>query len=175
MNDNMYVSATQAPTSTPVEPVEPVVSSGQSVMVQNSEATSPTSNLESIRLKLGKFFIGNFDGKDRFIKFDLNAFAEMEDIFGSMEAAQERLKSGSMKDIRTVLWLGLIWNEVILDERTGEPIGYSLSQYQVGSWLHTMNMKEVMEKLQQAMVGAMPKGDTTTMNQVAVATANDPN
>ena len=65
--------------------------------------------------------------------------------------------------------------EVILDERTGEPIGYSLSQYQVGSWLHTMNMKEVMEKLQQAMVGAMPKGDTTTMNQVAVATANDPN
>lgn len=161
------------PTYVHAEPASAATMNNSSV-VQEIDNTSVKSNLNDIRLNNGEFFIGNFEGKDRYIKFDLNAFAEMETIFGSMEAAQERIKKGSMKDIRTVLWLGLIWNETILDERTGEPVGYNLSQYQVGSWLNTMNMGDVMQKLNNAMVGSMPQGNTTAMNQAAAAT-NDPN
>lgn len=114
------------------------------------------SSLDQIRTAPGSYFIGNFGGKDRYIRFDLNAFAEMEDKFGTMEAAQERLKGGSMKDIRTVLWLGLIWDEAVIDEVTGEPIRYNLSEYQVGSWLTTLNLEEVMQKLQDAISGSLP-------------------
>ena len=91
------------------------------------------SNLDQVRVPAGAYYIGEFGGKARYIRYDLNAFAEMEEMFGSMEAAQERLQGGSMKDVRTVLWLGLIWDEVVLDEVTGDPIKYTLSQYEVGS------------------------------------------
>lgn len=122
----------------------------------SASAVAEKSNLSQIRTTPGSYYIGNFGGKDRYIRFDLNAFAEMETKFGTMEDAQERLKGGSMKDIRTVLWLGLIWDEVILDEVTGEPIRYTLSEYQVGSWLTTLNLEDVMSKLQDAISGSLP-------------------
>ena len=95
-------------------------------------------------------------------------------MFGSMEEAQERLKGGSMKDIRTVLWLGLIWDEAVLDEVTGEPIKYNLTQYQVGSWLTTLNLEDVMQKLQDAISGSLPdnpenKTSGETMNEAVQA------
>lgn len=120
-------------------------------------AVAEKSNLDHIRTAPGSYHIGNFAGKERYIRFDLNAFAEMETKFGNMEEAQERLKGGSMKDIRTVLWLGLIWDEVILDEITGEPIRYTISEYQVGSWLTTLNLEDVMAKLQNAISGSLPE------------------
>ena len=128
------------------------------VNMSNNSATAGAekSNLEQIRTTPGSYYIGTFGGKARFIRFDLNAFAEMETKFGNMEVAQERLKEGSMKDIRTVLWLGLIWDEVILDEITGEPIRYTLSEYQVGSWLTTLNLQEIMATLQSAISGSLP-------------------
>ena len=137
------------------------------------------SNLDQVRTPAGSYFIGNFGGKDRYIRYDLNAFAEMEDMFGSMEAAQERLQGGSMKDVRTVLWLGLIWDEVVLDEVTGDPIKYTLSQYQVGSWLTTLNLQDVMNKLQSAISGSLPDANQNqtsaqTMNQ-AVSGMNNEN
>lgn len=126
-------------------------------MPNNSvQAVTEKSNLDQIRTAPGSYHIGNFGGKERYIRFDLNAFAEMETKFGNMEEAQERLKGGSMKDIRTVLWLGLIWDEVVLDDVTGEPIRYTLSEYQVGSWLTTLNLEEVMAKLQDAISGSLP-------------------
>ena len=121
-----------------------------------ASASAEKSNLDQIRTAPGSYHIGNFGGKERYIRFDLNAFAEMETKFCNMEAAQERLKGGSMKDIRTVLWLGLIWDEVVLDEVTGEPIRYTISEYQVGSWLTTLNLEDVMAKLQAAISGSLP-------------------
>lgn len=141
--------------------------------VQNNSVVvnEEKSNLDQIRTAAGAFYIGDFGGKSRFIRFDLNAFAEMETLFGSMDEAQERLKGGSMKDIRTVLWLGLIWDEAVIDEVTGEPIKYNLTQYQVGSWLTTLNLEEVMQKLQEAISGSLPdnpenKSSGEVMNNV---------
>lgn len=136
------------------------------------------SNLDQIRTPAGAYYIGEFGGKSRFIRFDLNAFAEMETLFGSMEEAQERLKGGSMRDIRTVLWLGLIWDEAVIDEITGEPIKYNLTQYQVGSWLTTLNLEEVMKKLQDAISGSLPDApkDVTSgeaMNNAVQAVQTD--
>ena len=105
----------------------------------------------------GYYSIGVFDGKERFVRFDLNAFAEMERIFGSMEAANEALSKGSMRDVRTVLWLGLIHDHAVLDEMTGEPVKYTITQYEIGKWLTPQNMKEVMDKLSAAIQGSVPQ------------------
>lgn len=87
--------------------------------------------LEEIRND--SYYIGTFDNQKRYVRFDLNAFAEMEKIYGSMEAANEALSKGTMQDIRKILWLGLIHDQAVLDEITGEPIKYNLTVYQVGN------------------------------------------
>ena len=131
------------------------------------------SNVSDIRQKLDDFYIGDFGGKPRYIKFDLNAFAEMEDRFGTMEEAQKRLEGGSMKDVRTVMWLGLIWDETELDPVTGDLVRYTLSERQVGSWLDTTNLREVMSRLQQAISGSLPEEEqgapVQQMNAAAAA------
>ena len=132
-----------------------------------------SGNLDDIRT--GYYSIGKFpagaDGVERFVRYDLNAFAEMEHIYGSMEAANEALTKGSMSDVRRILWLGLIHDQAILDDVTGEPIKYKLSMYEVGRWLTPANMKEVMEKLNSAISGSVPEETATTPAGVTPAQA----
>ena len=135
------------------------------------------SNLRDVRQDIGAFYIGDFDGKPRYIRYDLNAFAEMEDRFGSMEMAQQRLEGGSMKDVRTILWLGLIWDEVETDPVTGDLIKYTISEFQVGSWLHTLNMKDIMQRLQNAITGSLPEeaANARAVNAMAAEVVENPN
>ncbi len=123
--------------------------------------------LEDICPEAGAYCIGEFGGKKRYIKFDLNAFAEMERIYGDMDKANEALSKGSMQDIRKILWLGLIWDEAVLDEITGEPIKYNITPYVVGSWLNTTNMKKVIGDLTAAINGSLPKDDVESAKQEA--------
>lgn len=143
---------------------------------KNVQAVNPT--LEDMRPAEGAYCIGTFNGKKRYIKFDLNAFAEMERIYGDMDAANEALSKGSMNDIRKILWLGLLWDEAVLDEVTGEPIKYNITPYEVGSWLNTTNMKKVIGDLTDAINGSLPaqEDDTpavTPITQNALAAAGD--
>ena len=97
-------------------------------------------------------------GKLRKIQFDMNAFAELEDKYGSVQAAFEALEKGRLKDIRNVLWAGLIHEEAELDEVTGEPIRYKITPYEVGKWINTPTLlREVNEKLALALAGDLPE------------------
>lgn len=138
--------------------------------------TAPAnSNLNTIRdtTPMGFYHIGVFGGKDRYIKFDLNAFAQMEIEFGSMEEAEGRLQKGTMSDVRTVLWLGLIHDEAIFDNITGDVVGYGISKYTVGSWLTTLNLKEVMEKLQMAISASLPEESKAPVVPATLAPTED--
>lgn len=126
--------------------------------------------LKDMRLEKGAYLIGNFDGKDRYIRFDLNAFAEMENIYGDMEQAEAKLAEGSIKEIRRILWIGLIWDEAILDDVTGEPIGYKITPYQVGTWLDTSNMSAVIKELTMAINASLPEEEKTTTTNVTPIT-----
>lgn len=131
-------------------------------------------------LRSGYYFIGTFPegndaegnplGEKRYVRYDLNAFAEMERIYGSMEIANEALTKGSMSDVRRILWLGLIHDQAILDEITGEPIRYKLTIYEVGRWLTPSNMRDVMEGLNKAISGSVPT-ETTTNEGITPAQA----
>lgn len=124
---------------------------------QNVNSEVNISNLPEIRVPLGAASIGFFDGKERYINFDLNAFALMEETYGSMEEVEKVLNSGNMKSIRTVLWIGLVWDEAVIDPITGEPTKYNLTPYQVGSWLNANNMKDVISKISTALSNSLPE------------------
>lgn len=112
------------------------------------------SNIKDVRPQRVFMELG---GKSREIKFDLNAFAELETKFGSVEQAMAILQQGSIKGIRTILWVGLIHEEAILDEKTGEPIGYNITPHQVGSWIDSSMLKLAIEQLTTALVGSLPE------------------
>lgn len=142
-----------------------------------------SNSLDDIRIEQGSYDLGILGGKHRILRFDLNAFAEMERMYGSMDAANKALSSGSVQEIRRILWLGLIHDAAILDEITGEPIKYNLTVFEVGKWLTPANMPAVMEKLKDAINGSLPTNDdaeeaesATAMNANAVtAVGGDPN
>jgi hypothetical protein len=106
--------------------------------------------MEPVKIVLGD--------KEREIKFDLNAFAELEKKFGTVDNAMQKMQSGGMGSIKVILWVGLIHEEVKdIDEDTGEPTGYNITPYQVGSWITMGNMEEVSAKLTIAMTAGLPE------------------
>lgn len=85
--------------------------------------------------------------RERNLKFDLNAFIELEDVYGSIDDAFKGLESGRIKAIRTILWAGLIHE----DE--------SLTEKQVGTLVAVNNLNEVVAKLIEAVNMALPEGE----------------
>lgn len=88
-------------------------------------------------------FALNLD-KPRTIKFDLNAFALLEEEYGSIGAAMEALEGGSIKAIRTVLWAGLVHEEM------DEDFNPKISKAYVGSLLTMDMLGECTKALMQA-------------------------
>jgi hypothetical protein len=87
--------------------------------------------------------------KPRTLRYDLNAFAELEEIYGSMDQAFAAMQSGSMKAARTLLWAGLLHEDENLTPR------------QVGALVTLDNMEPVMDAISDALLEAMPSGDAS--------------
>lgn len=83
--------------------------------------------------------------KPRTILFDLNAFAELEDVYGSMENTFAAMQAGSMKAARTMLWAGLLHEDENLTPR------------QVGRLVTMDNMESVLDAISRALLDAMPE------------------
>ena len=74
------------------------------------------------------------DGKERTIRFTLNALAELEDKFGSVQAAFDKLeKEKSMKALRTILWAGLLHESP------------DITEHEVGDLIDLGYMAQLME------------------------------
>lgn len=81
--------------------------------------------------------------------YDLNAFAELEEQFGSVENALKTMEKGSFKAIRTFIWAGLIRNDETLTER------------QVGALIQPTDLEYLADKIAEALDGVSPKGKAT--------------
>jgi hypothetical protein len=74
------------------------------------------SNLADVKNKTVKITLN--DGVERTIKFTLNALAELEDKFGSVQAAFDKLeKENSMKALRAILWQVSYMRALILQSK----------------------------------------------------------
>lgn len=84
------------------------------------------------------------DGVEREVRFTLNAMAELEERYGSVDAAFKALDAGSIKAARCVLWAGLM---------DAQP---DLTEQQVGSLIDIQLMHELMEDISSALAEDMP-------------------
>ncbi len=104
------------------------------------------SNLADVKSKTVKITLN--DGVERTIKFTLNALAELEDKFGSVQAAFDKLeKENSMKALRAILWAGFLHESPNLTER------------EVGNLIDIAYMQELVESLGTAFESDMAKDE----------------
>lgn len=100
-------------------------------------------NIKDVKSKTVPLIL--MDGKERHLRFTLNALAELEDKYGSVEAAFNKVeKENSVSALRYVLWAGLMWED---DE---------LTEKQVGNLIDLNYMQEMITTLGVALDGDMP-------------------
>ena len=92
--------------------------------------------------------------KPRTLLFDLNAFAELEDKYGSLEHAFQQMQKGSVKATRTLLWAGLLHE----DEQ--------LTEHQVGAMISLTNLEQLMDQITKALTVALPEDTDAAENAV---------
>lgn len=121
------------------------------------------SNLKDVRIKAIPIKLD----KERHLKFDLNAFAELEEEYGNIEDALKQMEKGSIKALRAILWAGLIHE----DE--------NLTPKQVGSLIGLSDLEELAKSLTKAIKGHLPapkdennKNDKNNENNVEVEGKN---
>lgn len=111
------------------------------------------ANLKDVKPPRQTMILG---GKERSLIFDLNAFAEVEKRYGTVQEGMKKLQEGKMKDVRAFLWMGLIHEEAVLDE-DGEVVSYNITPYQVGGWISDPDkLAEIGALLGAAMATSSP-------------------
>lgn len=102
------------------------------------------ANVELVKKK--SILITLSDGIERELIYTLNAMAELEDKYGSVDIAFKKLEEGSMKAIRYVLWAGLLHDE-------SKP----LTELQVGSLIDISQMSNLMATMNGAFDADLPE------------------
>ena len=108
------------------------------------------ANLKDARAKITHITLS--DGKERELLFTLNAMAELEDRYGSVEDAFKLLEAGSIKAIRFFLWAGLLHTEE------------GLSEMQIGSMIDIKCLEEIMTTVGDAFGNDMPPSEAALPN-----------
>lgn len=120
------------------------------------------SNVKDVKSKDIKITLN--DGVERTIKFTLNALAELEDRYGSVDEAFKQLDNNSIKAVRCILWVGLIHEDPELTEQ------------QVGNLIDIQYMQELMASLNDAFDSDMPVAEKLPDNaEPKLDGAQDPN
>lgn len=99
--------------------------------------------------------------KPRKLKYDLNSFGELEELYGTIDAAMDAMEKGSIKALRIILWAGLIHEE--MDEDYNPKIRIK----EVASWVTPDRLEEIMMKVTQAMEGDLPEPDESQKAEIA--------
>ena len=84
------------------------------------------------------------DGVEREIRFTLNAMAEIEDKYGSIEAGFAKLDEGSIKAARFIMWAGLMHS----DE--------NLTEQQVGNLIDMQCLQDIFSEISDAIKEDIP-------------------
>lgn len=108
------------------------------------------ANIENVKTKATKITL--CDGVERELRFTLNAMAEMEDRYGSVENAFKALEANSIKAVRFTIWAGLLDN------------GEGLTEQQVGSLIDVQCMEEIIASIHNAMASDMPAAGESLPN-----------
>lgn len=113
-----------------------------------------SENLKDIRLKPVKIELD----KPRSLFYDFNAFAELEEQFGSLDNMFMRMNNPTLKDLRIFLWAGLLHELDVREDGTYVEDGEPFTPHKVGKILQGLkDLAKVSLKVFSAISDVMPK------------------
>lgn len=101
------------------------------------------------------------DGVERTLRFTLNAMAELEDRYGSVDTAFAKLDEGSIKAVRFILWAGLMHEDP------------NLTEQQVGNLIDVQYLQELMNSVETALDSDLPEQEAPA--KLPDGNTSDPN
>lgn len=120
------------------------------------------SNVAKVKGKAIKLTLN--DGIERNLKYTLNALAELEDRYGNVQAAFDKLeKENSMKALRCILWAGLLHESP------------DLTELEVGNLIDIEYMQELTSTLDKALDQDVGTADDETEDDETEDGDADPN
>lgn len=103
------------------------------------------------------------DGVEREVVFSLNAMAELEEKYGSVEEAFTKVQNGSVAAIRFLLWCVLV------------PDGETdLTEREIGKLIKLDNLNDIMDMLMDTLQAQMPDTVSADPNVNNPALTNNP-
>lgn len=119
------------------------------------------ADIDKIRAKSFRLLLG---GKERTLRYDLNAFAELEERYGTIEKAMQGLESGSIKAVRLLLWAGVLHEHMVLDSQGRKTDEYTITPTEVGSWINISELPDLSGTIKAAMTNALPEEEPIDPN-----------
>lgn len=101
------------------------------------------------------------DGVEREISFSLNAMADLEEKYGSVDAAFEKVQENSVAAIRFLFWT------LLNNDENGE-----ITERQVGKLIDLQNLDEIMSTVMDYMEEAMPAIQEMTAKNLTAPSQN---
>lgn len=95
----------------------------------------------------------NLKGEEHEIIFSLEAFAEMEERYGSVDAAMEEMNKGKVKDIKFFLWAALLHED-------NPP-----SEKEIAKAIDIRDLKELIARVMQALGADAPSSPDQNPNK----------
>lgn len=108
------------------------------------------AGIQKVRRAPVKIDIG--DGIERRLRYTLNAFALIEEKYGTIDEAMKVMEAGSIAAVRFALWAGLVHE----DE--------NLTEHYVGSQIELADLEDLAEKMNEAMMGDLPQDKVVSPN-----------
>jgi len=93
--------------------------------------------------------------RERSLFFDMNAFIVIEEKFGTLQNAMEEFSKGTMKALRSILWIGLLHEDPTLTEEN------------VGRIVTFKDIPAISEAIDKALDLALPGTDEDNTPVVA--------
>ena len=105
-----------------------------------------------IKVRKAPVIVDIGDGVERNLRYTLNAFALIEEKYGTIDEAMKVMESGSIAAVRYALWAGLVHE----DE--------NLSEHYVGNQIDLSDLETLAEKMNKAMMGDLPQDKVASPN-----------
>ena len=101
--------------------------------------------------------------KARTVFYDFNAYAELEEQFGSLDKMFKRIEKPTLKDLQKLLWAGLLHELPDPVNEDGKTVYYDGNEpftvHKVGKILHGIkDLAQINLAVFQAIAEAMPQG-----------------
>lgn len=122
--------------------------STEKVVTIKEQKAKPESKLATV--KAVEPVVVKLGDKEYTLVYDMNAFAELEQEYGTIDEALKKASQPAFRDMRFFLWAGLLHNTAKVDE-DGNFLSHGITTHQVGALVKPGDLQKISVSIWEAI------------------------